>query len=230
MKIVLKLGGFLFPGKLNSDLINDYIKLLKKLYSDDHRLIVVTGGGAGAREYIGIARKGGVSEAICDEIGIEYTRLNARLLISLLQEEASPEVPKNLQQVKKFLRFNNIIIMGGLQPGQSANAVAALASELISADVLINATDVDGIYDEDPKMNSNAKMYDEIPIKNLFNMIINKQSTAGSYKLFDLIAVTLIARSKVHTWFVNGTDPSNIEKIIQGKHVGTRLVFQLNKT
>ena len=85
MKIVLKLGGFLFPGKLNSDLINDYIKLLKKLYSDDHRLIVVTGGGAGAREYIGIARKGGVSEAICDEIGIEFTRLNARLLISLLQ-------------------------------------------------------------------------------------------------------------------------------------------------
>ncbi|MCW4031797.1 MAG: UMP kinase [Candidatus Bathyarchaeota archaeon] len=225
MKIILKLGGFLFPKELNFDLIQAYAELLKKLYSEDHQLIVVTGGGKGAREYISTAREMGASETICDEIGIEYTRLNSRLLISAIPEEAFPDVPQNIQQINNSLRFNKIIVMGGLQPGQSTNAVAALAAELIRADMFINATDVDGIYEDDPKTNTDAKMYDEIKIMDLFDMITKKRSIAGSYKLFDLVAVNLIARSKITTWFVNGKDPKNIENIIHGKHIGTRIIF-----
>ena len=225
MKIVLKLGGFLFPKEMNLDLIQTYADLLKKLYSEGHQLIVVTGGGKGSREYITAAREMGASETICDEIGIEYTRLNSRLLISTIPKEAFPDVPRNLQQIKNSLGFNKIIVMGGLQPGQSTNAVAALAAELIRADMFINATDVDGIYEDDPKTNTNTKMYDEIKIKDLFDMIIKKRSIAGSYKLFDLVAVNLITRSKITTWFVNGKDPKNIENIIHGKHIGTRIIF-----
>lgn len=225
MKIVLKLGGFLFSKELNLDLIQAYAELLKKLYSEGHQLIVVTGGGKGAREYISTTREMGASETICDEIGIEYTRLNSRLLISAIPEEAFPDVPQNIQQINNSLRFNKIIVMGGLQPGQSTNAVAALAAELIRADMFINATDVDGIYEDDPKTNTDAKMYDEIKIMDLFDMITKKRSIAGSYKLFDLVAVNLIARSKITTWFVNGKDPKNIENIIHGKHIGTRIIF-----
>ena len=225
MKIVLKLGGFLFPKELNFDLMQAYVELLKKLYSEGHQLIVVTGGGKGAREYITAAREMGASETICDEIGIEYTRLNSKLLMSAIPKEALPDVPHNLRQIKNSLRFNEIIIMGGLQPGQSTNAVAALAAELICADMFINATDVDGIYEDDPKTNTDAKMYDEIKITDLFDMITKKRSIAGSYKLFDLVAVNLIARSKITTWFVNGKDPKNIENIIHGKHIGTRIIF-----
>ena len=225
MKIVLKLGGFLFPKELNFDLMQAYVELLKKLYSEGHQLIVVTGGGKGAREYITAAREMGASETICDEIGIEHTRLNSKLLISAIPKEALLDVPHNLQQIKNSLRFNKIIVMGGLQPGQSTNAVAALAAELICADMFINATDVDGIYEDDPKTNTDAKMYDEIKITDLFDMITKKRSIAGSYKLFDLVAVNLIARSKITTWFVNGKDPKNIENIIHGKHIGTRIIF-----
>jgi len=225
MKIALKLGGFLFPKELNFDSIQAYAELLKKLFSDGHQLIVVTGGGKGAREYITAAREMGASETICDEIGIEYTRLNSRLLISAIPKEASPDVPQNIQEINNSLRFNKIIVMGGLQPGQSTNAVAALAAELIDADMFINATDVDGIYEDDPKTNPDAKMYDKIKIMDLFDLITKKRSIAGSYKLFDLVAVNLIARSKIPTWFVNGKDPKNIENIIHGKHIGTRIIF-----
>lgn len=225
MKIALKLGGFLFPKELNFDSIQAYAELLKKLFSDGHQLIVVTGGGKGAREYITAAREMGASETICDEIGIEYTRLNSRLLISAIPKEASPDVPQNIQEINHSLRFNKIIVMGGLQPGQSTNAVAALAAELIDADMFINATDVDGIYEDDPKTNPDAKMYDKIKIMDLFDLITKKRSIAGSYKLFDLVAVNLIARSKIPTWFVNGKDPKNIENIIHGKHIGTRIIF-----
>ena len=225
MKIVLKLGGFLFPKGLNLDLTQAYGELLKKLYSEGHQLIVVTGGGKGAREYITVAREMGASETICDEIGIEYTRLNSRLLMSTIPNEAFPDVPQNIQEINNSLRFNKIIVMGGLQPGQSTNAVAALAAELIRADIFINATDVDGIFEDDPKTNPDAKMYDEIKIMDLFDMITKKRSIAGSYKLFDLVAVNLIARSKIPTWFVNGRDPKNIENIVNGKQIGTRIIF-----
>ena len=224
LKFVLKIGGFLFPRNLNIVAINQYINLLKKLYSDGHEFIVVTGGGRGAREYIGIAREIGANEAVCDWIGIEYTRLNARLLISGMPKEAFPEIPKTFQQVQKFT-FNKILIMGGLQPGQSTNAVAALVSELINAEMLINATDVGGIYTEDPKKTPNAKILDKISIKDLFEMIVKKQAIAGSYELIDLLAATLIGRSKIPTFFLNGNDPGNIEKIIRGQHVGTKIIF-----
>lgn len=224
MKFVLKLGGFLFPRIMNIKAINQYINLLKKLYYNGHEFVVVTGGGKGAREYIDIARGVGAREAVCDEIGIDYTRMNARLLISGMPNEAFQGVPKTLQQVQEF-RSNKILVMGGLQPGQSTNAVAALVSELIGAYMLINATDVEGIYDDDPKINPNAKIFDKISINDLFEMIVKKQAIAGGYELFDLLAVTLISRSKIPTWIINGKDPGNIEKIIQGKHVGTKIIF-----
>lgn len=224
MKIVLKLGGFLFQKNLDIDLINLYIDILKKLFSEGHELVVVTGGGSGAREFIDISRKVGSSEAICDEIGIEYSRLNARLLLSGLKE-AFPEVPVNLHDVKKYFKINKLVVMGGLQPGQSTNAVAALVFEIIGADILINATDVDGIYSEDPKINPNAKKYEEISIKDLLEIISNKQAIAGSYDLLDPLSLTLIARSKIETWILNGKNPENIERLITGEHVGTKIVF-----
>jgi len=224
MKIVLKLGGFLFPKNLDIDLINLYIDLLKKLFSEGHELVVVTGGGTGAREYIDISRKVGSSEAICDEMGIEYSRLNARLLLSGLKE-AFPEVPVNLHDIKRYFKINKFVVMGGLQPGQSTNAVAALVFEIIGADILINATDVEGIYSEDPKTNPNAKKYDEISIKDLLEIISNKQAIAGSYDLLDPLSLKLIARSKIETWILNGKNPNNIERLIAGEHVGTKIVF-----
>jgi len=115
--------------------------------------------------------------------------------------------------------------MGGLQPGQSTNAVAALVFEIIGADILINATDVEGIYSEDPRKNPKAKKYDEISIKDLFRIISSEKTIAGSYDLLDILAVTIIARSEIPTWILNGRDPKNIDKLINGGHIGTKIIF-----
>lgn len=224
LKIVIKIGGFLFPERLDIDMINHYVNLLRKLFSNGHELVVVTGGGIGAREYIELSRKIGSSEAICDELGIEYSRLNARLLLSGLPE-AFPEIPASLKEVKRFFEINKLVVMGGLQPGQSTNAVAALVFEIIGADILINATDVEGIYSEDPRKNPKAKKYDEISIKDLFRIISSEKTIAGSYDLLDILAVTIIARSEIPTWILNGRDPKNIDKIINGGHIGTKIIF-----
>jgi uridylate kinase len=224
LKIVIKIGGFLFPKKLDVNMIDSYLKLLRNLFSNGHELVVVTGGGIGAREYIDLSRKIGSNEAICDELGIEYSRLNARLLLSGLPE-AFPDIPASLKEVKRYFEINKLVIMGGLQPGQSTNAVAALVFEIIGADILINATDVEGVYSEDPRKNPKAKKYNEISIKDLFGIISNEQIIAGSYELLDMLAVKIIARSKIPTWILNGRDPKNIDKIINGVHIGTKMFF-----
>ena len=210
--IVIKVGGSLLfteDYKINSSRIAEFCNILKTKKLKE-TIVIICGGGLPARHYIDSVRSFHGSEALCDTFGIELSRINAKLVIACLHEYAYPQVPKSLEELSIALLFKKIIVMGGLQPGQSTNAVAALAAELICADMFINATDVDGIYEDDPKTNPDAKMYDEIKIMDLFGMITKKRSIAGSYKLFDLVAVNLIARSEITTWFVNGKDPKNI--------------------
>ena len=88
----------------------------------EHQVMVVVGGGRTARDYIGVARDLEASEAICDDIGIEVTRLNARLLITALGEDAYPRVPHNFSQALEFSLSGKIVIMGGTEPAHSTDA------------------------------------------------------------------------------------------------------------
>jgi uridylate kinase len=119
--------------------------------------VVVTGGGQIARFYINTARKLGLDESSLDLMGIDVSRLNAKLLISSLGSHVYPNVPKSLDEISNFIESNKIIVSGGLHPGQSTNATSALIAEKIKANQFINATDVEGIYDSDPRKNQNAK-------------------------------------------------------------------------
>jgi len=224
LKIVLKIGGHAFPSKPNLKIISSYAQLLMKLKNAGHRLIVVTGGGGVARLYIKAARALGESEAICDIIGIIISRLNARLIIAKLQEDAFLETPTSVEELRNAFETSKIVVLGGLQPGQSTNAVAAVAAEAIKADVLINATNVAGVYAEDPKKNLKAKKIDKIKANKLLQMMLSSKLTAGSYKLFDPVAVKIVKRSKIPTWIIDGRNVENIEKVIKGERLGTEII------
>ncbi|HID90792.1 TPA: UMP kinase, partial [Candidatus Bathyarchaeota archaeon] len=147
LNVVLKLGGHLIPLTLDADVIARYAEKIREL-SRENRVVVVVGGGENARRYIDAARALGADEGVCDIIGIEITRLNARLLISKLGRDAYPVPPTSIDGLRRAFAESRIVVMGGLQPGQSTNAVAALAAEAIGADVLVIGTDVDGVYTE----------------------------------------------------------------------------------
>ena len=72
MKLVLKLGGFIFPADLDSKKIKLYAELIKKLRKQGRRMIAVTGGGETARRYIEAARTLGASESVCDQRNIRH--------------------------------------------------------------------------------------------------------------------------------------------------------------
>jgi uridylate kinase len=138
---------------------------------------------------------------------------------------AYPEVPMSLDDVARFVESNKIIVSGGLHPGQSTNATSALIAEKTRASEFINATDVNGIYDSDPRKNKNAHLFAKIELDKLLNMLLKESSMAGEYDLLDIVALKVIERSKIRTKVIL-SNPKNISNTIQGrKYIGTELVL-----
>jgi uridylate kinase len=223
LKAVIKLGGFAFPNRAEKPLVNEYVKLLTELVGEYH-LVVVAGGGEIARTYIRVAREMGVSESLCDQLGILASRLNARLLADGLGEYAFPEIPVTIGELKHYFASGKVVAMGGLTPGHSTNAVAAIAAETVGAELLINATDVEGVYSSDPGRDRNARKLDEVTVTELTSILAKAEMVAGSYDLMDPLALRIISRSKLRTVVVDGRKPSNVSGALRNEKVGTRII------
>jgi len=221
-RIVIKLSGRIF-GMDNVKVLKDYASFLVKI-SKICQPIVIAGGGNIARHYISHARSSGADESTLDELGIEISRLNAKLLIYALKNKAYSHPPTTLQEVKHAVDDGLIVVTGGLHPGQSTNGTAALIAEKINAEQFLNATDVDGVYDRDPNKYKQAKLFKQIELKNLKNMLVHEDSIAGGYDLMDIVALKIIERSKIKTRILKA-DTKIIEKAIKGSDVGTKIVL-----
>ncbi len=225
-RIVIKLSGSNFSVDDHSikDSIMKYARMLLDV-SDKYQPIVVTGGGIIARHYIKIARNLGADEASLDNIGIEVSRMNAKLMVVALGDRAFPQVPRNLEDVALAVSSGKIVISGGLHPGQSTNATSALIAETVRAARFLNATDVDGIYDSDPKRNKNAKLFKRITINECMKILGNENSMAGTYDLLDIVALKVIQRSGISTVVIR-SNVNNIKKAIHGDRylIGTEIV------
>jgi uridylate kinase len=82
MRIVAAIGGSIIIKGYDYKKFHKYAEILREL-SKEHEIFVIIGGGQPAREYIKVARDLGCGEAKCDDLGIELTRINAKLLILL---------------------------------------------------------------------------------------------------------------------------------------------------
>lgn len=221
-RIVIKLSGRIFSVD-NIKILKDYARFLVKI-SKICQPVVVTGGGNIARHYINHARSSGADESSLDELGIEVSRLNAKLLIYALKHKAYPHPPTTLQEIRYAVDSGLIVIVGGLHPGHSTNGTAALIAEKVEATQFLNATDVDGVYDLDPNKYKKAKKFRRIELKTLRNMLIRKDSVAGGYDLMDILALKIIERSKIKTRILKA-DLKILEKAIKGDSVGTEIIF-----
>jgi len=225
MRAVVKLGGALFRREPEVTELKAMGKALGGYVEDGNQLVLVAGGGENARTYISAARKLGAEESTCDLIGIQITRANAELLCLALGSIASSKIPTSLSDLPHCVGSGKAVVMGGLQPGQSTSAVAALAAEITRADILVNGTDVDGVYTEDPKKNPKAKLIRSVHVDKLLNWAMGGEVFAGRYELLDPLAIKIMQRAKIPTRFVSLGDPSNIIAALQGKDVGTKVVY-----
>ncbi|MHC1628124.1 MAG: UMP kinase [Candidatus Nezhaarchaeales archaeon] len=219
---VLKLGGHVFiddKGRIRDDILSKYIDIITYLWNHDIRTHLVVGGGLLARFYIEVLKALKASKTYQDIIGIEVSRLNAKILLYALRDRGvNVSFIDNMQLIRK--PKNELYVLGGLSPAQSTTAVAALLAEAIKAEKLIIATDVDGVYTDDPKKNPNATLLKRVSIREIID-ILHQEHEPGSYKLLDAIALQVIIRSQIITHVINGFDPLNVKRAIEGEEIGT---------
>jgi len=219
--IVISLGGSILIPSLEKNRIRSYVPVLKAI-AEHHRLFVVVGGGGAARDYIIAARDLGVDEGTSDEIGILVTRLNATLLIAALGDAAYPKVAESHAEAKKFAEASKIVVMGGITPGQTTDAVAAVLAERVRASVFINATSVNGIYDKDPKKHKDAKRFETLTPQQLLVVVSQIGLGAGSNNVLDIIAARIVERSHIPLVVLDGSEPENLsDAILRGTFTGT---------
>ena len=222
MKIVIKIGGSTLYNNydIKLDLIKKWIKIIKQLRQDGHRIGVVIGGGKPARQFANAAKELGATNSYQDFLGIEAARQNARLFIAALPD-AYPDPPETYQELIKKTATNDLVITGGFQPGQSTNAVAALFAEHIRADYLFNISNVEKVYDKNPEQFSDAKPYDELDYSTFSNILQTYDQLPGTYELFDHIGFDVVRRSNIKLVFINGESPEHLIDVIDGKPQGT---------
>lgn len=223
MKIVIAIGGSILLKEYDYQKFQEYSEILKSL-SNEHELFVVVGGGKPARDYISVIRDLNGGEAQCDDIGIEVTRINAKLLLTALGDYAYQRVPHNFQEALEFSASGKIIVMGGTEPAHSTDAVSAILAEYIHADKLINLTSVDGMYNKDPNKYEDAELIKEITASEMMDFINGKDTKAGTYEFFDMTAIQMIKRSSIETVIANGYTPENLTKVINGEDIGTKII------
>ncbi|MGQ4874707.1 MAG: UMP kinase [Promethearchaeia archaeon] len=219
-KFVIKIGGSLLfndQKQLNIEWIAEICKLIKQIKNFE-KIVIVTGGGIIARDYIKAVRTIYKNESFCDLLGIEVSRINARVFIALLGDIVYPSVPKNVEELAIALINKSCAVVGGIQPGQSTTSVALEIAEFINASEIFILTDVDGIYDKDPKKYPDAKLFERISYDKLESLILEKsgseQAAAGEYRIFDAVSLQILKRSKIPVRIINGSNLSVFKDII----------------
>ncbi|MBI2508061.1 UMP kinase [Candidatus Woesearchaeota archaeon] len=216
-KIVISLGGSLInPGKINYKFLRGFKATIRKFFR--YKIVIVTGGGKIARDYIeALSDK---NEKIRSLIGIKATKLNAMLVSNFLDNEIV--VPDSLNDVKKLLKRRNLVVCGalGYRDKMTSDGTAADVARSLKADLLINMTNVKGLYDKDPGKFKNAKLISEIGFSNFLKIVNKIKYKPGQHFVLDQVAAGIIAKHKIKTVILKGHD--ELDRCLnQKKFIGT---------
>lgn len=224
MHIVFSLGGSLLNTAQGID--KAFLeRMARLLMASPHSFGIVTGGGYRARQYADAVRARGGNEFEADEAAIEATKENAKALIGGLGKKACPKVCETFDEARTAAKRYGIVVMGGTIPGITTDADAVLLAEALHAARVINISNVDAIYDSDPRKNKDAKKFSKMAHAQLIELAVRSdERKAGTHFVFDLLACKLAARSKMEVHFVGGKDWGDLEKAIDGKAHGGTLV------
>lgn len=221
---VLSVGGsIVVPEKPDTDFLCKFIAMIRNWLNEDsqRRLILVVGGGGPARIYqnayreIVSASDGASSDSSeADWIGIMATRLNAQLLKAALGDLCPQEVVYNPTTVDEF--NGRILVAAGWKPGFSTDNDAVLLAERFNADTVVNLSNIEKVYTDDPRKNPDAKPIDSISWAE-FRKMVGDDWTPGKNTPFDPIASKKAQNLNLTVICAAGKNIENIRSILDGK-------------
>ena len=220
--VVVAVGGSLLRPEIEerSSWLADLAELVKDQISSGIRLGIVVGGGSPARESIQIV-EAIISDVLAlDRIGIYATRLNASIIKEVFQNSGinvSEKIPDDIAQAVILMEDYDVVVMGGTLPGHTTDKVAIELAISTNSEKCIIATNVNKVYDKDPRKNKNAKSFDEMSIHELQKIVgPAKHAKAGASEVVDPVGVSLALESNLTLNILDGRKLKNIKNAVQG--------------
>lgn len=222
--IIMSIGGSLIVPNGGPDhaFITSLKTFVERGVQEGRKFVLVCGGGKTARHYISAAEtvRDGIDPEDLDWIGIHATRLNAHLLRTVFREIAHPRVMKDPTRVPKTWE-GGVLVAAGWKPGWSTDYVACRIAKRIGVNSVINASNIDYVYDADPRTKKDAKAFEELTWAQ-YREMVGDEWDPGLSAPFDPIASRLCDHHNISVAIVNGADFKNIDQLIsQQEFVGT---------
>ncbi len=225
-RILLKLSGEVLAGEqghgFDFDIINSVCDWVKKCADTGVQIGLVVGGGNFWRG----RSSGSMDRTRADHIGMLATVMNSLALADTLEQKGVPTrvmtaidmrriaEPFVRDEAVRHLEEGKVVIFGcGTgSPFFSTDTTAALRAAEIGADVILKATNVDGVYDKDPNKYADAVKYDTLS----HSEVLNK-----GLAVMDSTAASLCRDNNIPILVFNLEDPENILRAVSGKNIGT---------
>ncbi len=227
-RIVLKLSGEALLGKedfgIDPEVLSRMADELSEVAALGVQIGVVIGGG-------NIFRGQGLARAGMDRVTGDHMGMLATLINSLAFQDALERVDVKVRVMSglqinevcedyirrraiRHLEKGRVIIFGaGMgNPYFTTDTAASLRAIEISADILIKATRVDGVYDSDPEQNPDAKRYEQLSFDNVIDKRLN---------VMDTTAIVMCRDNNLPVRVINMHAPGSLMRLIQGENVGT---------
>ena len=247
-RIVVKIGTSTIThdtGKANIALIARLARVLSDLKNEGHQLILVSSGaisvGMGRLrlsekpreiECLQAAAAVGQSELmfLYDRLFSEYDVVVSQLLITfdeLENRESGFHLINTLNQLLEYdclpiVNENDSVSVEELVSGDN-DCLSATVAKVTNADLLVILTDTDGLYDGDPSKNKNAKLISRVD--KIDDGIRSVTGCAGKRGMGGFVtkinAAEIAVSSGIPVYIVNGSEPANIYKAVNGENIGT---------
>ncbi len=214
---VISVGGSIIipPEGFNVEFLKKFRELILARVKLGEKFILVIGGGSTCRKYQqAVKETAGASDIDLDWLGIYATHLNARFVGLLFNDLAEQELITN--PTKKVRSMKSILIAGGWKPGCSTDYDAVLLAKTYGAKELINLSNIDYIYDSDPRANPNAKKMQNLSWEEL-RQIVGDTWIPGANLPFDPVAAKTGQKLGLTVKFAKGTDLPCLKDVLDGK-------------
>ena len=228
-RIVLKLSGEALQGRLgfgiDPKVLDDLGRQIKEVRAIGVQVTVVVGGGNIFRG-LPTASSSGMERATADYMGMLATAINGLALQDALERLGVPtrvqtaiEIAKvaepyiRRRAIRHLEKGRVVIFVGGIgNPFFTTDTTAALRAMEIGAEVVLKATNVEGVYSDDPMVNPKAKKFETLT----FMDVLKK-----GLKVMDATAVSLCMENQVPIVVFNLHGSGNIKRVVCGQPVGT---------
>ncbi len=227
-RVLLKLSGEALAGPesfgIDPAQAEEVAHRVREIYDLGVEVVTVTGAGNLWRGREGLER--GMDRATADYMGMLATVMNAMALMDALErigivtrvqsaiEMRSVAEPYIRRRAIRHLEKGRVVILGGGtgNPYFSTDTAAALRAMEVGANVLIKATKVDGVYDSDPLVNTDAVRFDHLTYIETINRRL---------EVMDSTAISLCMDNKMPILVLNLWDPDDLRRALFGEPVGT---------